>query len=324
MAKLGIKLKKPGLGFIAICVAFILSIVAFCLYFKTYKIEPFEHDRMTITFTIFAMWCMVFLALNMLFKGDKPFWTLIIYPAIAFFLIYALLKLMLPCVNAIGYTLGAGDLIMGNVEKNRAITNTSIMTAVFYVLSAVFVMAAAFMPAEWSFGKKKKSKTAAAEAAETTASEHPASESAEQSMSEVKADGGEAVNIETKDAIAAENAEENNAQVKEKQSAKEEAASTDIADRAEHVERAEPVASDTYEQTEQKETEVTTPTVKKPVARKTSSGKTTAAKTTTSKSAADKTASKTASKSTAGKTASKGAAAKKANEKSTADGGNAK
>ncbi len=151
-----IKIKIPGLGFIAVFLALIFSIISLVFYINTYAIEPFPIDRWSIMFTAFSIWCLAFLLINMLFKGDRPFWCIIIYALTAFMLIYSLLRMLQPCINAIGYTLGAGDLQMGDSAKNKLITSSSITTAVFYVLSAVFTIVAAFLPAEWTFGRFKR------------------------------------------------------------------------------------------------------------------------------------------------------------------------
>lgn len=151
-----IKIKIPGLGFMFIVLAIVFSIISLVFYINTYKIEPYTIDRWALMYTVLAMWCLVFLAVNMLFKGDKPVWCIVVYAGAVFMMIYALLRLLQPCINPIGYVFGSGDLMMGDFEKNRQIASSSITTAVFYVITAVFTIAAAFSPAEWTFGKKKK------------------------------------------------------------------------------------------------------------------------------------------------------------------------
>lgn len=156
-----IKIKKPGIGFMLLGVALIFAIVAFAMYFSTYDVGGYTINRWAAMYTALSLWCLVFLEVNILFFGDKPFWTYIIYALTAFMLVYSLLLLIQPCLTPIGFVFGAGDLNMGDSALNEVVANKSIVTAVFYVLAAFYTIAAAFMPAEWPYGKQEKAYKAA-------------------------------------------------------------------------------------------------------------------------------------------------------------------
>lgn len=149
------KIKKPGLGFIAVCLALVFSVVALALFVNTYKVGGYTLSRWALTCSILSIWFLLLLALNMLFFGDKPFWCGIIYALTAFMLVIGVTQFIQPCLTPIGFVFGAGDLNMGDTALNKVVANQSIVTAVFYVLAVLCTVVAAFLPAEWTFGKKK-------------------------------------------------------------------------------------------------------------------------------------------------------------------------
>lgn len=148
-----LKIKKPGFAFAFICLAFVFSVIALALFISTYSVGGYTLSRWALTCSILSTWLLFLLAGNMLFRGDKPAWTGIIYALAVFLLIYGFMRFIQPCLTPIGFVFGAGDLNMGDTALNKVVAGYSIVTAVFYVLAALFTVIAAFMSADKSFGK---------------------------------------------------------------------------------------------------------------------------------------------------------------------------
>ncbi len=151
-----VKVRIPGLGFGFLLIALVFSILAFWKYYDTYEIANYDINRWATMFSSLAIWCIAFLMINSLFCGDRPVWSMVIYACAAFLLVLALLKLIQPCVSEIAFVYGSPDLAMGDNKIRVEICDSSILTAIFYVIAAVCTIVAAFLPAEWTFGKKKK------------------------------------------------------------------------------------------------------------------------------------------------------------------------
>ncbi len=194
-------IKIPGIGFGCLFVAFVLSIVAFCNYYALYEMADYENNRWTVMFSWLTILLIVFLMVSSLFKGDKPIFMLIAHAAAVFMFAFAALEFMQPCVSEIAFVFGSPDLAMGDNAIRVAICDDSITTAVLYVVTCVFVIIAAFAPATWTFGKKKR----AAKAAEKAKQEHEAAENADVDVNDVeKAENAEG---ETQSDDIAENVE---------------------------------------------------------------------------------------------------------------------
>lgn len=151
------KFHALGIGFGFLSVSLILTLVGFIWTYKTYAIDNFTINRRVVFMTVLSIWFMVFLLAKTPFMGNKPLWSGMVYAAIAFMQVYALLLFIQPCISAIGYVFGASDLIMGDVEKNRAVANGTIVTAVLYVIAAICTIAAAFCSDKWTTKHERKS-----------------------------------------------------------------------------------------------------------------------------------------------------------------------
>lgn len=150
-----LKIKKPGLAFVFVCLSLVFSIVALALFLSTYSVGGYTLSRGAVTCSVLSIWLLIMLMGNVLLRGDKPVWTGIVYALAVFLLIYGLMQFIQPCLTPIGFVFGAGDLNMGDTALNKIVANRSIVTAVFYVLAAVCTVAAAFISADKSFGTKK-------------------------------------------------------------------------------------------------------------------------------------------------------------------------
>lgn len=139
----------PGIGFGFLSVSLILTIIGFVWTYKTYSIDNFTINRRVVLMTVLSIWFMAFMLMKTPFMGNAPIWSGVICAATAFMQLYALLLFIQPCISAIGYVFGASDLIMGDVEKNRAVANGTIITAVLYVIAAICTVAAAFCSDKW-------------------------------------------------------------------------------------------------------------------------------------------------------------------------------
>ena len=149
------KIKKPGLAFVFVCMALVFSIVALALFLSTYSVGGYSLSRWALTCSVFSIWFLLLLAGNMLFRGDKPVWSGIIYAIVVFLLVYGLVTFLQPCLVPIGFAFFSSDLNMGDSALNKIVAYRSVATAAFYVLATVFTVVTAFMSADKSFGKEE-------------------------------------------------------------------------------------------------------------------------------------------------------------------------
>lgn len=161
-----LKIKIPGIGFAFAFLSFVFSIVALSMFLNTYDIGGYTLSRKALTCSILALWLEFLLLLNMLFQGEKPSWGGLVYAAIAFLLVYAFAQFIQPCLSPIGFVFGAGDLNMGDTELNKIVANKSIVTSVFYLISALLICISAFISPEWPFIKKKAKESESASSIE--------------------------------------------------------------------------------------------------------------------------------------------------------------
>ncbi len=143
-----VKIKKPALGFVFVCISLVFAVTALALFITTYNVGGYTLSRWALACTVIAIWLLLCLAVNMALFGDKPVWSGLVYAATVFLLIYGLMRFIQPCLTPIGFILGAGDLNMGDTALNKIVAERSIITAVFYVLSVIAAVAASFMSAE--------------------------------------------------------------------------------------------------------------------------------------------------------------------------------
>lgn len=103
---------KLGAGFVLTSISFILTIVGFILYFTAINAMEYEADRFVIALTIMALWSLIFLIVNSLFKNDNPFWTSIFYIVITFTLFLGFSFFLSSFLSPIGvyFTVNMGDM----------------------------------------------------------------------------------------------------------------------------------------------------------------------------------------------------------------------
>lgn len=136
-------IKKPSIGFWFVSAGLALSIVAFALYFSTYKALGYNQDYWVIAMMVIALWGFGCLIVNGLLAGNKPFFMDIFYALVAFALVFATIKFITPCLSPIGIYFTVHN--MGDVEANAIGVPRAIAGAVFYVLSVVCVVVASFV-----------------------------------------------------------------------------------------------------------------------------------------------------------------------------------
>ncbi len=148
--------KKPGLGFVFAALALVFAIVATALFAATDSVSGTRSNRWAVMCCVLAIWILAFLLVNMLFQGDKPFWTNALFVVVPFLMLFAFLLFIKPHVFTLGFVFGAGDLNMGNVALRQLTAQYAMSAAVFFVLSVICSVVTAFMPAGLLFGAKAK------------------------------------------------------------------------------------------------------------------------------------------------------------------------
>lgn len=146
-----LKIKKIKVGFILNVLSLILTLIALFLFLSTYEVFSFQINRWAVTCSILAIWGLLFLTINSLFKGEKQFWTSLIYPIIVVLITYAALQFIKPCLSpiAIFFTVrNMGDTATYEIGVPRAI-----ITAVLYILALILSVVSSFM-ASTKEGKK--------------------------------------------------------------------------------------------------------------------------------------------------------------------------
>ena len=153
--KLRISRLRPGFYFSA--AALLFAVAGLVLYLVTYGIEPYALNRWALTCSVLAVWLLLFIAINTLLRGEKPFWTGLLFIPAAFLLVYGMLQFLQPCLSPIAFTFVSSDLNMGDTEANKVIAYYAVATAACYLLSVVCIFVAAFLPA----GRRAAGKNAA-------------------------------------------------------------------------------------------------------------------------------------------------------------------
>lgn len=136
-------IKKPSFGFWLITAGLQLSIVAFVLYFMTYKALGYSQDYWVIAMMVIALWSFACLLVNGLFAGNKPFFMDFFYILATFSLVIATIKFITPCLSPIGIYFTVHN--MGDVEANAIGVPRAIAGVVFYLLAIVCVRVASFV-----------------------------------------------------------------------------------------------------------------------------------------------------------------------------------
>ena len=137
------KIKKPSIGFWLVTASFLLSIVAFVLYFMTYSALGYNQEYWVIAMMIFAFWSFACLLVNGILVGNKPFFMDVFYALATFALVFATIKFITPCLSPIGIYFTVHN--MGDVEANAIGVPRAIAGVVLYLLAIVCVVVASFM-----------------------------------------------------------------------------------------------------------------------------------------------------------------------------------
>lgn len=139
-----LKLNKPFVGFFLMAVALVFTFVAFIMSFKVYNIFGYATNRWAVFLSFAALWFALFLMVNSLIAGEKPFWTSLLYVAVCIALTFAAILFIQPCLAPIGIYFTVGN--MGDVEANAAGVPRAIATTVLYVVALLCMVASAFCP----------------------------------------------------------------------------------------------------------------------------------------------------------------------------------
>lgn len=139
-----LKLNKPFVGFFLMAVALVFTFVAFIMSFKVYNIFGYATNRWAVFLSFAALWFALFLMVNSLIVGEKPFWASLLYVAVCIALTFAAILFIQPCLAPIGIYFTVGN--MGDVEANAAGVPRAIATTVLYVVALLCMVASAFCP----------------------------------------------------------------------------------------------------------------------------------------------------------------------------------
>lgn len=139
------KLKKPGIGFIFLVVSFIGTLISLILFISTYNVFKYELNRWAFSCLVLSLWGLLFLIVNNLIKGEHPFWQNIIYPIIAFLLVFSFTEFINPCLSPIGIYFTVHN--MGDTATNDIGVPRSLITCGFYLISIISILVASFTKA---------------------------------------------------------------------------------------------------------------------------------------------------------------------------------
>ena len=145
-----LKLNKIKSGFITMLISLTFSIAAFIMFLSTYQVFRYEINRWTFSCIIIAMWLMIFLLINSLIKGDKPFWTSALNMVIVFLLTYSFLEFINPCLSPIGIYFTVHN--MGDTATNAIGVPRSLICAGCYLISIIMSIVSSFL----TFSSKKE------------------------------------------------------------------------------------------------------------------------------------------------------------------------
>ena len=140
-----LEIKKPFVGFFLMAVTLVLTLVAFIMSFKVYRIFGYALNRWAVFLSFAALWFTAFLIVNALLVGEKPFWASLIYVAVCVALTFAAILFIQPCLAPMGIYFTVGN--MGDVEANAAGVPRTIVTVALYVVALLCMVASAFCPA---------------------------------------------------------------------------------------------------------------------------------------------------------------------------------
>ena len=136
-----LKLKKPSLGFYFLISSLVFTIIGFILYFRTFSIFSYQQSKQVIIYVIIALWGTLYLIINNLFFGEKPYIGNLFYFSNCFSLLLSFTYLLVPCLSqiAVFFTVNMGDMETYALGVPRCIAG-----CIFFVLAAILNVVSAY------------------------------------------------------------------------------------------------------------------------------------------------------------------------------------
>lgn len=136
-----IELRKPGVGFILLACSLVFTIVGFILYQSTFNVFSYQPSKQVIIYTIITIWGLLYLLINGLISGNKPYIGNIFYLINCFSLLLAFSYLLIPCLSqiAVFFTVNMGDMETYALGVPRCIAG-----CVFFALAMIFNVISSF------------------------------------------------------------------------------------------------------------------------------------------------------------------------------------
>lgn len=142
--------RRLTVGFYTTVLALILLIAGAFIALRAYDVFSYKLDRWAVVLFVVGAWATVFLLLNTLLRGERPFGLTVLLTGTAIFsLVLALCLFIKPCLSPIGIYFTVHN--MGDVETNAVGVPLSIVAAAVFLGAIVLLLLS-------SFGRLEKDK----------------------------------------------------------------------------------------------------------------------------------------------------------------------
>ena len=131
-------------AFICLVISLIFTILGTIFYQLTFETFRYSTDRSLLSASIISIWFILVLLVTGLTDNKKPFWVGALFVVIPTLLVFSLIRLLTPNLNAIGVFFSPAGVGMGDVATNSVGVPRCITGAVFYLVSAIAVLVGSF------------------------------------------------------------------------------------------------------------------------------------------------------------------------------------
>lgn len=131
-------------SFFCLVISLIFAILGTVFYQLTFETFRFATDRALLSASIISIWLIMVLLVTGLLDSKKPFWVGVLFVVVPTLLVFSLIRLLTPNLNAIGVYLSPAGVGMGDVATNSVGVPRCIAGAVFYLVAAIALLVGSF------------------------------------------------------------------------------------------------------------------------------------------------------------------------------------